>query len=306
MSQITLKQLRYFVTASELKSITNAAQKLHVTQPSISAAVSHIEEVAGVSLFTRHRAQGISLTHAGEELLTRAKSLLRNSDALMEYTQTLSSTISGPLHIAAFETFAHVLAPGVIKSFTNHYPEISLHFDEQHQGGIVDGLRNGQYDIAFGYGLSVPSNFEFIELASYSAYAAVATDHPLANIEEISLEMLSEHPMILLDWPTNRDYFLGLFGDLGITPKVAHKVSSISMARELVAQGLGFSIFNIPLEKYSSKETQQLVSVPITNKIAPLKIGILYLKDSLLTPAAIAMRDFALENSFTRFMIDIE
>ncbi|MDX1575667.1 MAG: LysR family transcriptional regulator, partial [Kiloniellales bacterium] len=76
----TLKQLRYFAAAGETGSVTKAAALVHVSQPSISAAIAHLEQVFGLQLFIRHHAHGLSLTPAGRRLLGEAKRLLDQAE----------------------------------------------------------------------------------------------------------------------------------------------------------------------------------------------------------------------------------
>lgn len=71
--RFTLRQLEYFIAAGETKSITLAAERINISQPSISIAISHLEQEFGVQLFIRHHAQGLSLTPAGRALLQEAK-----------------------------------------------------------------------------------------------------------------------------------------------------------------------------------------------------------------------------------------
>src|SRR5260221_113308 len=85
--RFTLKQLGYFLAAGEHKSITGAARAIHVSQASISAAVSQLERVFGIQLCVRHHAQGLSLTPAGRELLAEARRLLAQPNELQTHAQ---------------------------------------------------------------------------------------------------------------------------------------------------------------------------------------------------------------------------
>src|SRR5438552_13597925 len=82
MIRYTLKQLAYFTAAAEEESVTGAARALNVSQPSISAAIAHLERVLGVQLFLRHHAQGLSLTAAGRTIFAEARNLLAHAGEL--------------------------------------------------------------------------------------------------------------------------------------------------------------------------------------------------------------------------------
>src|SRR5690606_17847495 len=76
LSRITQRQLEYFVASGEAGSIIGASERLHISSPSISAAITHIEAELGVQLFIRHHAQGLSLTQVGWQVLREAKLII--------------------------------------------------------------------------------------------------------------------------------------------------------------------------------------------------------------------------------------
>ena len=86
----TLRQLAYFVATGEASSILKASENIHVSQPSISSAISHLEQTFGVQLFVRHHAQGMTLTTAGRELFREARALLALAERLEGYAGELA------------------------------------------------------------------------------------------------------------------------------------------------------------------------------------------------------------------------
>ncbi|WP_239023793.1 LysR family transcriptional regulator [Salinicola corii] len=292
MLHATLKQLRYFVVAGELKSVTRAAEQLHVSQPSISAAIAHLEEASGVQLFVRHHAQGLSLTTAGTQLLGRARSLLYDADSLMQFAISLGEEIAGPLNMAAFHTFAPIFMPRLMQSFLTQFPRVVPQCDEGHQVDIVEGLREGRYELGLIYDMQVPEDIEFQPLCRFPPYAAVAPDHPLAAHERLTIDMLSEYPMVLLDWPMSRDYFLSLFIDAPRQPKIAHRATSLGMVRGLVANGFGFSLLNVPPGRHLALDGKSFRTIPLDGEVRALTVGMATLKGVRLSPAAQAMGEF--------------
>ncbi|WP_070990050.1 LysR family transcriptional regulator [Halofilum ochraceum] len=290
MRQFTLKQLRYFVVAGELSSVTQAARKLHVSQPSISAAIQQIEEVTGLQLFIRHHAQGLSLTASGKQLMARARQLLRDAEGLEKYAIALGEEIGGELRLVAFPTFAPLFLPRLLRRYATHHPSVSLYCDEMNQADIVTGLRQGDYELAFTYDLQVPAEIDFTPLYRFPPYAVVATDHPLGGHERIGLAELARWPMVLLDWPLSREYFLSIFTHHGLSPSVAHRAKSMDMVRGLVANGFGFSLFNTPVE---ALDTADLHPLRIEQDAQPLSMGIACLRELRLSPAAEAMHRLA-------------
>ncbi|MGC3872403.1 LysR family transcriptional regulator [Halomonas sp. GXIMD04776] len=293
MRKFTLKQLRYFVVAGELSSVTQAAGKLHVSQPSISAAIQQVEEITGLPLFVRHHAQGLSLTPAGKQLLLRARQLLHDAEGLEKFAASLGEEIGGELRLVAFPTFAPVFLPKLLRRFVDRHPAVSLYCDEMTQVDIVRGLGQGDYELAFTYDLQIPEEIDFTPLYRFPPYAVVAIDHPLSSRDSISLKELVTHSMVLLDWPLSREYFMSIFTHHGLSPKVAHRAKSMDMLRGLVANGFGFSLFNTPLSVFESLNGGRLKALILEDEAPPLSLGIACLGGLRLAPAAEAMRQLA-------------
>ncbi|MES1938590.1 LysR family transcriptional regulator [Salinisphaera sp. T5B8] len=298
MRQFTLKQLRYFVVAGELSSVTGAAKKLHVSQPSISAAIQHIEETTALQLFVRHHARGLSLTPSGRQLLQRARNLLREADGLQQFAVSLGEEVSGELRLVAFPTFAPLYLPQLLRRFTDLHPAVSLYCDEKTQLGIVRGLSRGEYELAFTYDLQIPEDMDFFGLYRLPPYAVVGADHPLSNRESITLEELVHFPMVLLDWALSREYFLSIFTQRGLSPRVAHRAKSMDMVRGLVGNGFGFSLFNTPLSAFGRLTPGRpgLKAIALRDEARALSLGIACPPALRLSPAAEAMRTLAIND----------
>ncbi|MBY5924750.1 MULTISPECIES: LysR family transcriptional regulator [unclassified Halomonas] len=295
MRPFTLKQLRYFVVAGELSSVTQAARKLHVSQPSISAAIHQIEEATGLQLFVRHHAQGLSLTPTGRQLLTRARQLLRDAEGLEKFAASLGEEVGGELRLVAFPTFAPLFLPQLLRQFADRHPAVSLYCDEMTQVDIVNGLQQGDYELAFTYDLEIPDDIAFIPLYRFPAYAVVAEDHPLSEKDRIGLAELATYPMVLLDWPLSREYFLSIFSHHQLLPHVAHRAKSMDMLRGLLANGFGFSLFNTPMSAFSAADNARLKALALEDDAQPLTMGLACLRGLRLSPAADAMRQLAQE-----------
>jgi len=295
MRQFTLKQLRYFVVAGELSSVTGAAKKLHVSQPSISAAIQQIEQVTALQLFVRHHAQGLSLTPTGRQMLTRARALLRDAEGLQKFAASLGEEVSGELRLVAFPTFAPLYLPQLLRRFTDLHPAVSLYCDEKTQLGIVRGLSRGEYELAFTYDLQIPEDIDFFPLYRFPPYAVVGADHPLSDQESVTLEELVTFPMVLLDWALSREYFLSIFTQHGLTPNVAHRAKSMDMVRGLVGNGFGFSLFNTPLNAFGrlAPDRPKLRAIQLRDEARALSPGIACPRGLRLSPAAEAMRTLA-------------
>ena len=284
--RFTLKQLRYFVVAGELSSVTKAAEALHVSQPSISSAILHLEDVTGLQLFVRHHAQGLSLTPPGRQFIRKAKQLLGEAEGLAQYANTLGQDVAGSLRIVGFPTFTPIMMPSIIKNFMDAYPAVNVQCDEKHQKDIIQSLTDGRYELALTYDLQIPAEIEFEPLLEFPPYAVVSKNHPLADRDEISLKELAEYPMVLLDLPMSREYFYSLFLSLELEPNFAYQALSLGMVRGFVGNGFGYSLFNTPLANNLALDGSELKAIALKEKLRPLRMGVARLSQFRLTPAA--------------------
>ena len=237
--RFTLRQLEYLVAVGEYGSVTEAAERVNVSAPSVSAAISQLEKEFGITLFVRRHAHGLSLTQAGHTFVDQARQILGEAAKLNALSNELTGQVRGPLHVACLVTFAQAVIPALRRAFSDDYPDVDFFQYERDQARILEGLRMARFDIALSYDLDIPADIAFHELAVLPPYAVLHEDHPLAGRSEVTIQDLAPHPMILLDLPHSSAYFVSLFRDAGVTPFVAHQAYEIQTAIALVAAGLG-------------------------------------------------------------------
>jgi DNA-binding transcriptional LysR family regulator len=288
----TLKQLRYFVAAADAGSVTGAGLVLHVSQPSISAAIAQLEERFGVALFIRHHAQGLSLTAAGRRLVAEAKSLLDHAEDLRQSAIGMGKDLAGDLHLGCFQTFAPMVMPQLLREFSVSHPDITVHLHEDHVQGVLDGLRDGRAELALTYDLNLGGDIEFTPLEEVPLHALMADNHPLAGAKKVSLHDLIAYPMILLSLPQSRDYFLSILYSLRLQPRIAYETPSFEMMRGLVANSDGFSIMHSKPVSDFSLDGRRLVYRPLSEKLRPTQLGLARLLDARPTRKAAAFIDF--------------
>lgn len=129
-----LRELEYICTIWKEKSFTLAAEKLHISQPALSATVHKVEERIGVSLFDRTK-KPIELTTAGEYYINSALQILNINNKMDHYFSSLSQTINGKVVIGASSFFCCYVLPPLIKEFNKVYPDIEVTLLE---GSITD------------------------------------------------------------------------------------------------------------------------------------------------------------------------
>ncbi|MFB0951863.1 MAG: LysR substrate-binding domain-containing protein, partial [Rhodospirillales bacterium] len=103
--------------------------------------------------------------------------------------------------------------------------------------------------------------------------AVVAADHPLANRISVAVETLVDYPMVLLDLPMSRTYFMQAFERAGVTPNIAERTRDMAVMRSLVANGFGFSVANIRPYSDLSPDGRELCFIPLEGTPRPLLLG---------------------------------
>ena len=271
--RFTLRQLEYFVTVGEQGSIVQASAQMNVSSPSISAAISHLEGEFGLPLFVRKHAHGLSLTQAGRQFMVQARKVLIEADSLNRLAGAISGNVQGPLSVGCLLTFAQVLLPAIRREFQYKHGDVQVSQIECDQETLIEKLRRAEIDVALTYDLEVPSDLEFIPLRSLPLYAVVAADHPLANRTSVAVEALVDYPMVLLDLPISRTYFMQAFERAGVTPNIAERTRDMAVMRSLVANGFGFSVANIRQHSDLSPDGRELCFIPLEGTPRPLLLG---------------------------------
>jgi DNA-binding transcriptional LysR family regulator len=273
-TRITLRQLEYLVAVGECGSIALAAEKVNVSSPSISAAISQLEAEFGLQLFIRRHAQGLSLTTGGAHFVEQARRVLTEARALDSLANDISRKVRGPLRVGCLVTFAALILPQLRRSFVAAYPEVSFHQFEGDQAEIFEGLRTARLDVALTYDMHIPPDLTFLPLSELPPYALMDEAHPLAGRASLCPADLAGLPMVLLDLPISSEYFLSYFSKAGLAPLITERTRDISVMRSLVANGFGYSMANLRPPSDQSPDGRPLRYVPLAGPVQPLHLGL--------------------------------
>lgn len=271
----TLRQLEYFVAVGKAGSIAAASDKLNVSSPSISAAITQLEMEFGISLFVREHARGLTLTKAGHMFMDRTDFVLREAELLANLAGEITGKVQGILSVGCLVTLAQIVLPGLRRDFESTYPDVRIEQRELNQADIFSQLRRAELDIALTYDLDIPKDLEFRSLHELPPYVVLGEDHPLADRHEITISDLQDSPMVLLDLPFSGEYFLSFFRAANIKPNIAERTADMSVMRSLVANGFGFSIANIRPLNSLSPDGKSLIFVPLAGDVRPMRLGLL-------------------------------
>jgi DNA-binding transcriptional LysR family regulator len=278
--RFTLRQLEYFVAVGEAGGIAHAADRVGVSPPTISAAITQLEEELGLRLFVRKHAHGLLLTQAGRQFLSQAKLVLSGAEALNRLAGDISGQVQGPLNIGCLLTFAQLLVPALRRGFSDAHPSVRIRQFELNQMEIFDRLRRGEIDVALSYDMDLPVDLSFAPLRSLPPYAMMSQSHPLADHPSITVEQLKDHPMILLDLPISSEYFLSFFRLTGVKPNIVERTRDMEVLRALVANGFGYSIANIRPRNDLAPDGNKLRFIPVDGPVEPMQLGLIMAPDA--------------------------
>ena len=237
-----LHQLRYFVAAAEAGSISRAAERCHVAQPSLSQQVRKLEDLLGVTLFDR-LGRGIALTDAGRALLPRARQILAG---VREAEANLRREIEdghGPVAIGAIPTIAPYVLPDALERLRRALPACQVEVTEHLTEYLVEALVDARLDCAV---VSTPLDHDLldVEIVGHEELVVVTpAGHPLAGARAIALGRLQgQRAVALEDMHCLGQQIQGFCASRRVAPNVTCTTAQLGTIFELVALGLGVAI----------------------------------------------------------------
>ncbi|MBM1175270.1 LysR family transcriptional regulator [Microvirga arabica] len=274
MIPFTLRQLQYFVSAVEHGGTAQAAHALNVSQPSVSMAIKQLEETLGEVLFVRHHAKGLVLTPAGKSKLAEARSLLSQSKAWIASPNGMNGRDAW-IDVGCLITLGPSHVPAIIRRFRQHNPGVQVRLHEANVEQLHHLIDNGSIEVALTYDLDLGRSGNMEVVGHLKPYALVSSDHPWATRRTVSLREIAENPLILINLPYSREYFLSLFRLVGVTPIIAMETQSLEMVRGMVANGHGISVLVTNPYPQVSYDGRPLVSLEIAEMVPPQKVVVI-------------------------------
>lgn len=211
---MTLQQLKYLVTVAECKNISEAAEKLYISQPSLSAAIHNLEKEMGVTAFARSN-KGVTVTREGEELLSLARNLLEQADIMKE--RFCKDTKREPKFCVSCQhySFAVNAFVDVVNKFDAD--KYSFILRETQTGEIIDDVANGNSELGILYlskqneevltKLFKKNDLIFEEIFEASPHIFISKNHPLANKDIITLDELKPYPYLVYEQGERNSFY---------------------------------------------------------------------------------------------------
>jgi len=239
---MNLRDLRYLVALADERHFGRAADRCHVSQPTLSAQVRKLEEYLGVSLVER-QPRRVSLTEAGVKVVERARRLLLEADAIVELAKTDRDPLSGALRLGLIPTVGPYLLPHVVRRLKRELPRLKLMLYEHQTVPLLEKLRAGEIDMGI---LALPVPLDGLEaepLYDEPFTLAVPAGHRLADNERVRVEDLKGETLLLLeDGHCLRDQALEVCSRIRVQEEQDYRATSLETLRQMVAAGHGVTL----------------------------------------------------------------
>lgn len=240
---MNLRDLRYLVAVADHRHFGRAAEACFVSQPTLSTQIKKLERELGVELIERNP-RHIALTPVGEEVVERARAVLREADAITEVARQHQDPESGTLRMGLFPTLAPYLLPHVVPALHRRFPDLELLLVEEKTEVVLDQLRDGRLDVGV---LALPVHDDQLHqepLFAEDFVLAVPAEHPLAADDgPVDTSVLAgDHVLLLEEGHCLRDQALSVCRLAGAEEEEGFRATSLETLRQMVAAGVGVTL----------------------------------------------------------------
>ena len=278
---MNIRALQYFIALAELRHFRKAAERCHVSQPTLSTQIRKLEEQLGNDLIERNSRQ-VLLTSFGEKVLERARLIVDETRAIRQLARDADDPFSGTLSLGVFPTLAPYLLPHVIPNIRQQFPALSIRLFEEKTEQVMNMLMEGTLDAIL---LAPPIDDDQIHVEPLfkEPFVFVApSDHPLSKKASIDIEDLKTQELLLLeDGHCLRDHALAVCQLSGALECLDFQASSLETLRYMVAAGSGITLMPILATKPPVTAIDNVVVRPFKSPAPERTIAMAWRKSSL-------------------------
>jgi LysR family hydrogen peroxide-inducible transcriptional activator len=240
--KITLRQLEYLTALAEHRSFHKAAAACHVSQPGLSTQIKQLEEQLSLQLLERTQRM-VLVTPAGEEIISRARTVLNGANDLIEAAQALTLPMSGTLRLGVIPTIAPYFLPRVLPKVRRQFPDLRLLLYEEKTDVLVRLLNEGKLDLALlALGVEL-GDLESMELFQDRFLLAIPEEHHLAKRKRVQQSDLFDQEVLLLeDGHCLRDHVWPVCESGGAHELGDFRASSLSTLTQMVSSKVGITL----------------------------------------------------------------
>jgi DNA-binding transcriptional LysR family regulator len=238
---VELYQLRSFVVVAEHGHLTRAADKLHISQPALSAQIRALEDELGIELFER-KPTGMVLTGAGKQLVAQAQELLSSAQTLRENARSMKGEVAGVVRLGTLSDPQFIRVGDLLSAAVERYPLLEIQLHHEVSGAAFEKVRDGELDASFYYGEFTHPSVASIGLREIT-YRIVAPAAWKDRIERAGWSDIAGEPWVMTPHiSTHHQLASALFREHGIAPTKVVEADDEVVVGSLVVSGLGMGL----------------------------------------------------------------
>lgn len=276
----SLRQLQYLVAISETGTMSEAAKRTSVSQPSLSIQLKDMEDQLGASLVERGR-RGALLTPLGVEVVSRARIILRQVEDLKAVSREASGTLAGRVRLGVLPTVGPYLLPQAARLLHKKYPELRLTVREERTVDLEQHLSDGRFDVI----ISTPEDHPGTRshsIVKENIYICVAPDDNLAKEKgHVSINELKGREFLTLGYGHKfATVVKNLAGIAGATTSGSYEGTSLDAIRQMASMGGSIAVLPSLYAISEAKRDSQLIVRPIKHPLAQRQISLMWRETS--------------------------
>lgn len=265
-----LHQLKYITeVANRDLNVSEAAESLYTSQPGVSKQIRLLESEIGVPIFMRAGKRLTQITPAGEQILKRARSILKEVENIKQIGNEFRDEQSGNLTIATTHTQARYFLPGIIKNFVGRFPKVKLSLKQGYPEEITEMVVEGYADMVLATEAVSTSN-ELVALPCYewNRCALMLPDHPLLKIKNVTLEDIARYPIITYDFAfAGRTLVSDTFEQAKLQPNIVFTALDSDVIKTYVELGIGVGL--VATMAYDKQKDKGLRMITLDHLFSP-------------------------------------
>lgn len=238
---ISLRQIEYLVALSETKHFRKAAEKVGVSQPTLSTQLSTLEKQLGIQLVERSRSSVI-ITPLGEEVLSIGKRILHDAQTILDLAASQNGQLIGSIRLGLPPTVSPYLLPLILPELHREHPKLKLYIREEYPLDLPASLLNGTHDVIL---TPLPLNhadFQVHPIFREPLYVVLSDEHPLASKDKIEPSDLQGESVLALERGHQlHDQVNRLCEEYGAQLRFDYEATSLDTVHQMIAMGMGIS-----------------------------------------------------------------
>ncbi len=298
-THITLRQFRYFVAVAESGSVAGASRMLAIAQSALTKAMLELESELGSTLFERS-SRGMVLTAPGHRFLSSARKVIGAvAEATRLHAADAGDGLSGVLSIGVTSLVAGYYLSELLSRFRSLCPAVQVQVTEEAPRFLEHLLINGELDVAImvSNALGEPQALVAETLTRSPNRVWLASDHPLAARDEITLAECAACEQIVLDADRIDDIMRGVWTRHALKPQVALRTSSLEAVRSLVGAGLGLAVLPDFLYRPWTLDAEHVDVRQLRDEVPTVDVGLVWRRGLALKATAAEFIELAREQS---------